>query len=267
MNVSKVSTTIRHTSGRSIASRNPSQLKTANQAKMSTAMNLREYATLTNSATSNQNIIIHDAYEPNTGSWQYIVADTSTKQAAIVDPVLDYDAASATITTKTADSLLAIVKDHGYNVQFLLETHAHADHITAANYLKAKLGQMQASPPIIGIGKRIVGIQEFWARHFGVAEEEYQGVFDKLLEDNETFKIGSVMATAVHLPGHTPDHMGYLIGGTFHRASLHKEKEYSLGLQTIFLWAIQSSTPISGLHGLISLGGMLESCFDQAEVC
>ncbi|KAK5047327.1 hypothetical protein LTR84_006849 [Exophiala bonariae] len=175
-------------------------------------MILRGYATLENVATSNPGVVVHNFHEPSTGSWQYIVADDSTKNAVIIDPVLDYDPATATITTKTADFLLAVVKDRGYNIQMLLETHAHADHITAANYMKVKLGQMQSMPPAVGIGKRIMGVQEYWARHFGVAEEEYQGVFDKLLEDDETFHIGSVKATAVHLPGHTPDHMGYLIG-------------------------------------------------------
>lgn len=219
-NASTASTASKRMNGQGAVIRSLGQPKGTVKASMSAHMGLREYASQHGLATANQDAHVHHAYEPITGTWQYIVADASTKNAVIIDPVLDYDAATATITTKTADSLLATVKENGYNVQMLLETHAHADHITAANYLKAKLGELQATPPLIGIGKRIVQVQEFWARRFNVAEGEYRGVFDKLLDDNESFSIGSINATAVHLPGHTPDHMGYLIAGTFFRAVL-----------------------------------------------
>lgn len=163
--------------------------------------------------SNTQPIEIHHAYEPTTGSWQYIVADPSTKDAIVIDPVLDYDAITATISTVTADALLETIRSNDYNIVMLLETHAHADHLTAANYLKTKLTERQNASPPIAIGKRIVDVQNFWARRFGVPEQECAEAFDRLLDDNETFEIGNLKALAVHLPGHTPDHMGYFIQG------------------------------------------------------
>lgn len=159
------------------------------------------------------NAVIHDVYEPNTGSWQYIVADTSSSHAIIIDPVLDFEAATAEITTKTADALLAVIDEEKYNVQMILETHAHADHLTAANYLRQRLARSQKQAPTVGIGKRIVDVQKFWAGRYNIPAEEYQGAFDKLFDDDETFHVGSLAGVAMHLPGHTPDHMGYMIAG------------------------------------------------------
>jgi glyoxylase-like metal-dependent hydrolase (beta-lactamase superfamily II) len=158
--------------------------------------------------------IVHTVFEPQTSTWQYVVADPSTKSAVIIDPVLDFDPARNAISTKSADGLLALVKEEGYVVEHLLETHAHADHLTAAKYLQTQLAK-DGKKPEIGIGKRIAEIQERFAKRYGIAREEYEGAFDKLLEDDEIFHVGEVEAKAVHLPGHTPDHMGYLIGGKF----------------------------------------------------
>jgi glyoxylase-like metal-dependent hydrolase (beta-lactamase superfamily II) len=168
-----------------------------------------------------QEAVIHNVRELKTGSWQYIVADPSTSHAIIIDPVLDYDAATAKITTQTAGSLLSIVEQKGYTVQMILETHAHADHLTAANYLRQKLAQSQGHAPPVGIGKRIVEVQKFWAARYNIPAEEYDNVFDKLLDDDETFSIGSLTGVAMHLPGHTPDHMGYMIGGGSSIRSAH----------------------------------------------
>lgn len=164
---------------------------------------------------------VDSIYEPKTGSWQYIVADPSTSSAVIIDPVLDYDAATAKISTSTADSLLAKVGEHRYKVEMILETHAHADHLTAANYLQKKLAQLQGQAPLIGIGSRIIEVQKFWAEKYRIADSEWEGVFDKLLGDDEAFPIGSMTAVAMHLPGHTPDHMGYKIGGKFESQNSH----------------------------------------------
>lgn len=161
--------------------------------------------------------VIHDIFEDVTCTWQYVVADPATLTAAIVDPVLDFDPVSRAITTTSADKLLSLVKDNGYKVSRILETHAHADHLTAASYLQKRLGEEQGGfQPSIGIGKRIGGVQKFFGTRYGVPGEEYSVVFDKLFEDEETFKIGSLDASVMHLPGHTPDHIGYRIGGMIH---------------------------------------------------
>lgn len=150
---------------------------------------------------------VYSFFEKDTSTWQYIVVDPVTKQAVIVDPVLDYNPASGVISTKTADGLLAFVKEKGLKVTKLMETHAHADHITAAQYLKKQLGDVQ-----VGIGKRIVGVQERFAKIYGVPKEWWDGAFDKYWEDNERFKIGDLECSVIHLPGHTPDHVGYKCG-------------------------------------------------------
>ncbi|WEW60414.1 hypothetical protein PRK78_005900 [Emydomyces testavorans] len=153
-----------------------------------------------------------DIFETKTSTWQYVVVDPSTSTAVIIDPVLDYDPATQVVTTQTADSLLSLVKDKGYKIDMILETHAHADHMTAASYLQHRLTQEQGHRPAIGIGKRISQVQKLFGEKYGIPAEEYDGVFDKLFDDDETFNIGQLSATALHLPGHTPDHLGYKIG-------------------------------------------------------
>jgi glyoxylase-like metal-dependent hydrolase (beta-lactamase superfamily II) len=156
---------------------------------------------------------VHSEFEPDTGTWQYVVADPSTMTAAIVDPVLDYDRTNQSLTTLTADALLALTKEKGYKVDWILETHVHADHLTAASYLQKRLAELQGYKPSIAIGKRIGQVQRLFGKRYGVPEEQYEVVFDHLFEDDEQFMIGSIQATAMHLPGHTPDHMGYKVGG------------------------------------------------------
>lgn len=157
--------------------------------------------------------VVHDVFEPVTGSWQYVVADPATSSAVIIDPVLNFDPARATISTESADALLDIATGMGYQIEMILETHAHADHITAASYIQSMLAKVQGSKPPIGIGSRIKDIQKAFGQRYNIPAKDYEGVFDRLLEDDETFEIGSLTAQAIHLPGHTPDHMGYKIGG------------------------------------------------------
>lgn len=157
--------------------------------------------------------IIHSVFEHKTSTWQYVVADPATKQAAIIDPVLDYDPAKNLITTSSADALLDLVKKNGYTISRLLETHVHADHLTAANYLQGKLTKAQGSTPVTSIGKRIADVQARFAVKYGIDKSEWEGVFEGgLLDDDEVFEIGELKAKALHLPGHTPDHLGYHIG-------------------------------------------------------
>ncbi|OAA41297.1 metallo-beta-lactamase domain protein [Metarhizium rileyi] len=158
-----------------------------------------------------QMVAVHDIYEPKTGTWQYVVADPSTMSAAVIDSVLEFDPASATIDTKSADALLALIQQKKYTVELILETHAHADHLTAAAYLQEQLASSQGSRPDIGIGKHIQEVQKRFGDRYGVNSVEYSNVFDRLFEDDAQFKIGNLNATVLYLPGHTPDHVGYRI--------------------------------------------------------
>ncbi|KAL4978715.1 beta-lactamase-like protein [Aspergillus desertorum] len=179
---------------------------------------LRYHSTPTTAGQNKRNPsgepIIHSFFESKTGSWQYIVADASTRTAVIIDAVLDYDPATQEISSASADALLSLIRKEGYSVSMILETHAHADHFTAASYLQARLAQEQGGDhrPAIGIGEHIIQVQRVFGEKYGISPDEYQDVFDKLFKDNETFAVGSLAATALHLPGHTPDHMGYQIG-------------------------------------------------------
>jgi glyoxylase-like metal-dependent hydrolase (beta-lactamase superfamily II) len=129
--------------------------------------------------------------------------------------VLDYDPLTQTISTTSADALLHHVISHNYEISYLLETHAHADHLSASSYLQTQLHEIQGYQPPIGIGKRIGAVQELFGKRYAVPSEETTWVFDRLFEDDEEFTIGNLKATAIHLPGHTPDHLGYRIGGMF----------------------------------------------------
>ncbi|KAH7150149.1 putative metallo-beta-lactamase domain protein [Dactylonectria estremocensis] len=155
---------------------------------------------------------VHDIFEPKTSTWQYIVADPSTSTAVIIDPVLDYDPATLVVATEAADALLSLIKDKDYKVDWILETHAHADHLTSVSYLQKRLAEEQGYKPRVGIGKRIEQVQELFGGKYGIPAEEYGRVFDKLFDDDEVFSIGKLSATVMHLPGHTPDHLGYKVG-------------------------------------------------------
>ncbi|KAL4893276.1 beta-lactamase-like protein [Aspergillus ambiguus] len=155
---------------------------------------------------------VHSMYEPTTGTWQYIVACPTSKQAAIIDPVLDFDSSSSTISTTSADSLLRVVSGEGYCVSHLLETHAHADHLTASFYLQQKLLAVGKPRPPICIGRNIHLVQQTFGRRYGIADDELNVAFDRLFVDGEEFNIGEIVASVLYLPGHTPDHIGYCIG-------------------------------------------------------
>lgn len=156
--------------------------------------------------------VIHAEFERKTSTFQYVVACPKTKQAVIIDPVLDYDQATLSLSTTSARSLQKKVETLGYSVVRLLETHAHADHLSASHFLqKAFVAAGQPKPPIC-IGHRIQTVQQTFARRYGIPEDELRGAFDHLWNDNEKFSIGDLTAQVLHLPGHTPDHIGYWIG-------------------------------------------------------
>lgn len=156
--------------------------------------------------------IVHPVFEKKTSTWQYIVACPSTKHAAIIDPVLDFDPASAAVSTQSADQLLSVASSQNYTVTHLLETHAHADHLTAAHYLQKTLPSHDSAPVPACIGEGISSVQKRWAKRYDIPDSELENAFDKLFHDDEEFKIGELSVKVMRLPGHTPDHVGYLIG-------------------------------------------------------
>lgn len=157
--------------------------------------------------------VIHDVFETGTSTWQYVVADPSTSTAVIIDPVLDYDPATQSVTTTSADGLLSLAKNKDYKIDKILETHAHADHLTAASYIQSRLAQEQDHTPPICIGQRIGQVQKTFGQRYAIPPEEYEGVFGRYFADGETFEVGKLTATVIDIPGHTPDHLGYRIGG------------------------------------------------------
>ncbi|POA22944.1 MULTISPECIES: MBL fold metallo-hydrolase [unclassified Pseudomonas] len=147
--------------------------------------------------------------DPASSTYSYVVYEADGGQCAIVDPVLDYDGAAGRTCTTQADKIITFVREHHLQVQWLLETHAHADHLSAAPYLRRELGGK------IAIGQSISKVQNVFKALFNL-EPEFcvdGSQFDHLFAPNESFKIGNLNATALHVPGHTPADMAYLIDG------------------------------------------------------
>ena len=147
-------------------------------------------------------------FDAATWTLTYVVKDPDSAHCAIIDSVLDYDAASGRTRTESADRVIAMIQADDLIVDWILETHVHADHLSAAPYLHRALGGQ------ICIGNHIVDVQTIFAALFNV-EPEFKrdgSQFDALFDDNETFQIGGMTATAMHTPGHTPACMSYLIG-------------------------------------------------------
>ncbi|KAK5163883.1 uncharacterized protein LTR77_010277 [Saxophila tyrrhenica] len=157
--------------------------------------------------------IVHHIHEPVTGTWQYIVCDPQSKVSVIIDAVLDYSKDSGMIRTASADQLLEVVTSNDYIVSHILETHAHADHLTASRYLQEVLAARQpAHRPLLCIGNGISQVQATMGGIYNIQAREMQDSFNHTFSDGEEFSIGNLKATIMHLPGHTPDHIGYLIG-------------------------------------------------------
>jgi glyoxylase-like metal-dependent hydrolase (beta-lactamase superfamily II) len=153
-------------------------------------------------------------HEPVTGTQQQIVFDPDTRKAVIIDSVLDYDKTTGTIATRSADEILAKVGHEGLHVTHILETHAHADHLSASRYLQDQLAGKSAdgAKPLICIGRRIKDVQKNLAATYSIPNSAFDGAFNRYFDDGETFMIGNIYANVIALPGHTPDHIGYLIG-------------------------------------------------------
>lgn len=149
-------------------------------------------------------------FDTRTNTISYVVADPETKQCAIIDSVMDFEPNGGALYFESADAISAYVKEKGYTVQWILETHVHADHLSAAPYLKEKLGGTMA------IGKYIVDVQKIFGKVFNEGTEFQRdgSQFDKLWNDGDEFMLGSIPAFVMHTPGHTPADMVYVIGDT-----------------------------------------------------
>lgn len=150
---------------------------------------------------------LHAWFDEATNTVTYVVWDPATRHAAIIDPVLDYDHRSGRASHRAADTLLGFIADHELAVQWILETHAHADHLSAAPYLKEKTG----AP--VGIGEHITEVQRTFAPVFGLDDVSGDGrEFDRLFRDGEMFPLGGLQVEVIHTPGHTPACVSYRIG-------------------------------------------------------
>ena len=146
-------------------------------------------------------------FDEPTNTISYLVADPATKRAAIVDPVLDYDHASGKASTESADVILDEAEALGLTIDWVLETHAHADHLSGAPYIKLKTGAK------VGIGEHIREVQKIFRPVFNATDVIGDGSeFDHLFKDGERFELGNIEAAVLHVPGHTPADIAYRIG-------------------------------------------------------
>lgn len=154
-------------------------------------------------------------FDPTTWTVSYIVLDRGTNRCALIDSVLDYDPKSGRTAHTSADRLIARVRELGASVQWILETHVHADHLSAAPYLKQAVGGL------LGIGEHITTVQEVFGRLFNAGSEFARDgrQFDRLFADGQTFQIGDLQVRALHTPGHTPACMTYVVSDAIQTAA------------------------------------------------
>ena len=147
-------------------------------------------------------------FDEATNTISYVVHDPATRQAAIIDSVLDYEAASGRTSNGSAERIVEYVRTNDLDVVWLLETHAHADHLSAAPYLQQKLGGK------LGIGRDIIRVQHVFGKVFNAGSDfERDGSqFDHLFDDGDTFALGEISAIVLHVPGHTPADMAFIFG-------------------------------------------------------
>jgi glyoxylase-like metal-dependent hydrolase (beta-lactamase superfamily II) len=152
-------------------------------------------------------MVIEGFFDPKTSTISYLLLDPDTRECALIDSVLDFDPKSGRTCTASADKLVARVRELGVNVSWLLETHVHADHLSAAPYLKEKVGGQ------IAIGAQVIRVQEVFGKLFnaGLDFKRDGKQFDRLLADGDEFEIGRLRGRAMHTPGHTPACMTYVV--------------------------------------------------------
>ncbi|MGB3624901.1 MAG: MBL fold metallo-hydrolase [Henriciella sp.] len=151
---------------------------------------------------------VQEFFDEATNTYSYVVWDPTNNVAAVIDSLLDFDQASGRTTTDSADKLIAFVKEKGLTVDWIIDTHVHADHLTAAPYVKSQLGGRT------GIGEHISTVQKVFAKIFNEDQRFHTdgSQFDHLFKDGETYMVGTIDAVAIHTPGHTPACMSQLIG-------------------------------------------------------
>jgi glyoxylase-like metal-dependent hydrolase (beta-lactamase superfamily II) len=150
---------------------------------------------------------VHAFYDPNTSSIQYVVEDPSTGACAVIDPVLDFDEKSGRVTTGSADKILAFISDRGLDLRWILDTHPHADHLSAAYYMQKNTGAATA------IGEKVVEVQRIWQEIYGLPPETVGAHYwDHLFADGDYFTIGSLDVRVLLSPGHTLASITYVVG-------------------------------------------------------
>ncbi len=155
----------------------------------------------------NKKPIIEAFFDDATNTISYLVVDPATRVAAVIDPVLDFDLSSGEVRTAFADRILEAAADKGWKIAMVLETHAHADHLSAAAYIRARTGAW------IGIGEHIRDVQKIFRPVFALEDLVPDGSdFDRLFADGERFALGELEVEVMHTPGHTPACVTYLIG-------------------------------------------------------
>jgi glyoxylase-like metal-dependent hydrolase (beta-lactamase superfamily II) len=147
-------------------------------------------------------------FDAPTNTISYVVKDPASSACAVVDSVMDIDYAAGRITYDSADAIITHIRDHGLKLEWLIETHVHADHLSAAPYIQGKLGGK------IGIGEQITVVQEVFGKVFNEGTEFRRdgSQFDRLFKDGDSYSIGGLRAFALHTPGHTPACMTHVIG-------------------------------------------------------
>ncbi len=152
--------------------------------------------------------LVQPFFHHDSSTWSYVVADADSGRAAVIDPALDFDPKSARTGTLFADTLIAWVRERGFAIDWILETHAHADHLSAAQHVKQQLGGR------IAIGAGICTVQETFAPVFDLGDEFARdgSQFDHLFVDTEAFRVGDIDAQVIAVPGHTADSVAYRIG-------------------------------------------------------
>jgi glyoxylase-like metal-dependent hydrolase (beta-lactamase superfamily II) len=151
---------------------------------------------------------IETFYDPATYTLTYLVFDANSKDALVIDPVLDYNNAASKISTESLDKLETYIKDNKLNLQWVLETHAHADHLSSSQYIKERFPGVK-----VAIGKHITKVQEVFKGVFNFEDMATDGSqFDKLLDEGETLQVGPLEVKTIFTPGHTPACASYLIG-------------------------------------------------------
>ena len=151
--------------------------------------------------------LIEAFFDEPTNTISYLVGDPATRTAAVIDPVLDFDMASGVADTRSAERIVAFAREQDWRIAMVLETHAHADHLSAAPFIKAHTGAW------IGIGAHIRDVQKIFRPVFAMDDLKTDGSdFDRLFENGDQFAIGALAVEVLHVPGHTPADVTYLIG-------------------------------------------------------